>query len=137
MNFVTTANYDPATNALHLITAPNNKDKRIIVSSFDMKDRQVFQEKNLTSQIPLKQGKKDLDYYITASSFKDGKIYALSKNYKSLLVIDPSSVKIEKVYSLPKEIKDPSSMTIVDGKIKVLDFDGKNSTVKTLEIKDS
>ncbi len=137
MNFVTTGTYDPTTNSLHLITVPNNKDKRTIVSSFDMNDRQVFQEKNLkaSSKKSLKEGRKALDYYITASSFKDGKIYAISKNYKSLLVIDPQSVEIEKVYGLPKEVKDPASMTVVDGKIKILDFDGQKASVKTLEIK--
>ena len=50
-------------------------------------------------------------------------------------MIDPQSVEIEKVYGLPKEVKDPASMTVVDGKIKILDFDGQKASVKTLEIK--
>ena len=130
MSFVASGAYDPKLNELHLVTVPNNRNKNTIISTFDMKDKQVVAERNLTSD--RNSSKKPLDYYIVGSTFHNGKLYSVSKNYNSLLVIDPVKAKVERVYGLPK-MADPHSVEYKDGSLYILGLEGGKNKIYKVE----
>ena len=81
--------------------------------AFDMADHQVVSERNIVAE-----GKKPADCYAAAGN---GKLLALSKQHKSLLVIDAASARIEKAFALPAELVDPHSLCIAEGRLLVIE----------------
>ncbi|MDD7442168.1 MAG: hypothetical protein PUG38_06060 [Sutterellaceae bacterium] len=61
-----------------------------------------------------------MPYYLSGLAVLDGKLIALSRNFLSLLVIDPATARVEKAIALPEGLKDPHSLTVADGKLVCL-----------------
>ena len=122
-SFVSAAAYDASTNSLYETTVPNRFCKDTIFLAFDMADREVVSERILRAAdgIALQNGRKGLDYYITGAVSVGGKVLAVSRNYLSLLVIDPASARVEKAIALPEGIADPHSLTAAQGSLYLLD----------------
>lgn len=113
-------------NCLYLATVPNNKDaKSFVISKVSLKDRVLSGE--FTPKATLKEGKSLGDLYITSMAFKDGKIYALSKNHNVIVLIDVAKEEVSKVASYPSEIKNARSLFFKDNKLYILSYqDGSN-----------
>lgn len=105
---------------------PNNKDaKSFVISKVSLKDRVLSGE--FTPKATLKEGKSLGDLYITSMAFKDGKIYALSKNHNVIVLIDVAKEEVSKVASYPSEIKNARSLFFKDNKLYILSYqDGSN-----------
>ena len=128
--FVTNAAYDKETDTLYSATVPNNKKKASVLLAFDMADRQVVSERNIVVE-----GKKPIDCYITGLAVAgNGKLFALSKQHKSLLVIDAASARVEKAFTLPAELSDPHSLCIAEGRLLVIDRKEGRDTVCELSM---
>ncbi|EAJ9448628.1 disulfide bond formation protein B [Campylobacter coli] len=111
---------------LYLATVPNNKNsKSFVISKISLKDLVLSAE--FTPKAELKEGKTLGDLYITSMTFKDGEIYALSKNRNVIAVIDPVKEEVVKTIAFPSSITNARSIFFKDGKINILSYqDGAN-----------
>ena len=111
---------------LYLATVPNNKNsKSFVISKISLKDLVLSAE--FTPKAELKEGKTLGDLYITSMTFKDGEIYALSKNHNVIAVIDPVKEEVVKTIAFPSSITNARSIFFKDGKINILSYqDGAN-----------
>lgn len=131
--FVGSETYDDASNTLYSVTVPNKFNKNSILLAFDMADKQVVSERNITAakNLAVKPDSK-LDYYITGAVMHNGKLLALSINHRSLLVIDPAKAEIEKVYGLPANLSAPRSLAIKGNSLFTLDHENGKDVVKEI-----
>ena len=61
-------------------------------------------------------------------AYKDGLLYALSKNHNVIVLIDPKSEEIVKTLAYPGEITNARSIFFKDGAMNILSYqDGKNT----------
>ena len=129
LSFVTNMAYDKKQNLLYSAAVPNNQNKCSILLAFDMFDRQVVAERNITTN-----GRTPADCYITGLVVHNDKLLAVSKKFHLLLVINPQTAVIETAFALPQELKDPHSLTVVDGKLLILDRQSSKDVVCELEL---
>ncbi|MGG7072776.1 disulfide bond formation protein B [Campylobacter sp. 9BO] len=111
---------------IYMATTPNNKDaKTFVISKISTKDRILSAE--FTPIADLKEGKTLGDLYVTSMAYKDGSLYALSKNHNVVVVIDIASQKVVKSMSFPAEITNARAIILDDKNIKIMSYqDGKN-----------
>ncbi|ECO7370568.1 disulfide bond formation protein B [Campylobacter coli] len=111
---------------LYLATVPNNKDsKSFVISKISLKDLVLSAE--FTPKAELKEGKTLGDLYITSMTFKDGEIYALSKNHNVIAIIDPAKEEVVKTIAFPSSITNARSIFFKNGRIHILSYqDGAN-----------
>lgn len=130
--YVLTARSDD-TNT-YMLTVPSNRYKKLIVVEQLNSDRGLAAEyiPTLDSNVKLKDKRNLGELYITGMGIKDGKLYAISKNYNTIIVIDTNSKKIVDTIGVPKEIKNIRALTFVDDKILVLSYENGKNIVYTL-----
>lgn len=111
----------------YLATVPNNKDaQKFVISKILLSDRTLSGE--FTPKAALKEGKSLGDLYVTSMAYKDGLLYALSKNHNVIAIIDPKSEEIVKTLAYPSEITNARSIFFKDGAMNILSYqDGKNT----------
>ncbi|CAM2950708.1 disulfide bond formation protein B [Helicobacter burdigaliensis] len=111
---------------LYLATTPNNKDKKtFVISKISLKDRVLSGE--FTPSANLKEGKTLGDLYVTSMAYRDGKLYALSKNHNVIVVIDPIKEEVIKSVAYPSEITNARSLFFKEGQIHILSYqEGEN-----------
>lgn len=114
--------YDKEANSYFTLTVPNNKTKKLILSRFDANDRTLSQEDivKVDSSLKVKEGRDLGEFYITAMDVVEDKIYALSRQYNSILVISKETNKVIDIYAFDENIKDPRGLTVKDGKFYIL-----------------
>lgn len=113
----------------YMLTVPNNKYKDLYVVEQLNSDKGLAAEwtPDLDSNLSLKNGRSINELYISALALNEGKLYAASKAYNTLIVIDPKEKSIIDVYGLPKELSNIRAMTFVNDKLLVVDYkDNKN-----------
>ena len=105
MMYVMSAAYDSASNSVYTVTVPNNKVKRLIISRFDRNDMTLSEEfaPTLAKDAGLTlAGKQTLDdFYVTGATIADGKIYAISAAYSTLLAIDLQTHEVTSARAIP------------------------------------
>jgi len=105
MMYVMSAAYDPATNSIYTVTVPNNKVKRLVLSRFDRRDMTLSEEFSLTvgaaSGLELS-GERTLDeFVVTGATIADGRMYAISAAYNTLLTIDLATHTVIAAHAIP------------------------------------
>jgi hypothetical protein len=95
MNYVLAVAADEARGSLYTIAVPNPRSPRLVVSRFDRADMTLSEEflpaLDPASGLQLQQARSLDEYVVTAATFHDGRLYALSGGYSTLLVIDPAT----------------------------------------------
>jgi DNA-binding beta-propeller fold protein YncE len=109
MMYVMSAAYDPAINAIYTVTVPNNKVKRLILSRFDRRDMTLSEEFAPTiapdSGLALA-GTRTLDeFVVTGAAIADGKMFAISAAYNTLLTIDLAKHTVIAAHAIPGLVK--------------------------------
>ncbi len=69
----------------------------------------------------LKDGRKLGELYVTGMVYENGKLYAVSKNFNTLIVIDIASESIEAAYGLPAELTDIRGLVKKGNTFEVVD----------------
>lgn len=128
MMYVMAAAVDPATRAIYTITVPNATTRRWVVSRFDPADMQLSEEFVPTLRPGLAgsaaPGANALDaFYITAATIADGKLYALSAAYSTLLTVDLASHTVVAADTIPG-LTQPTGMARKDGRFYVVSRNG-------------
>lgn len=125
--------FNPDNNSIYTITVPNNKHKNIVVSRFDRNDSILTEEFRPLkgSSVTLKEGRSFDEYYVTGLTYKDGRLYALSKQYSSVFALNTVTREIERVYSFDG-ITNPQGITFKDGKPQILSYENGKNIVYTM-----
>ncbi len=110
MMYVMSLAYDPATNSLYTFTVPNSKTKGLVVSRFDRSDMTLSEEYvlKLAPESGLKLSAKNRslgDLYVTGAAISEGRVYAISAAYSTLLTIDLAGRAIVAAHAIPGLIR--------------------------------
>lgn len=112
-----------ATDGRYIFTAtvPDNKNKtKFVISKTLMADRTLSGEFEPVAEA-LKDGRKLDELYVTGMVYENGKLYAVSKNFNTLIVIDIASESIEAAYGLPTELTDIRGLVKKGNTFEVVD----------------
>jgi disulfide bond formation protein DsbB len=126
MMYVLSAAYDPVSRSVYTLTVPNNKVKRLVVSRFGP-DLTLSEEYAPTladgSGLALS-GKRTLDEYcVTGATIADGRLYAISAAFKTLLTIDLARRAIVAAHAVPGVTR-PVGIAVKGGELYVLGESG-------------
>ncbi|BEG57509.1 hypothetical protein NHP21005_11970 [Helicobacter sp. NHP21005] len=120
----------------YMLTVPNKRYKQLILVGM------LDQDLGLSSEAvvrplktnPLKKGRTLGEFYITGLAFYQGRLFALSKAYNTLLVINPYDATIIDAYGLPASVQNPTALTFVDNALIVSGYANKHDIFYTLDI---
>ncbi len=120
--------FDPASSSMYSIAVPNSKTHRFVVSRFDRSDMTLSEEfvpvLEPASGLRLAGDKRSLDeYYVTAATFAEGSLLALSAAYDTLLVFNPGGHTISGAYAAPGLAR-PAGIAMKGHELYVLGEDG-------------
>jgi len=106
MMYVMSLAFDPAADSLYTITVPNARTRKLVVSRFDRRDLTLSEEflPQLAAGTRLAfrgEGRSLDEYYVTGATVQDGRLYAISCAYSTLLSIDPGRRAVAAAYALP------------------------------------
>lgn len=105
---------------VYTATVPDNKNKtKFIISKIMMSDWMLSAE--YTPKANLKEGRTLGELYVTGMAYENGKLYAVSKNFNTLLVIDEPTQTVEAAYSLPAELTDVRGLIKTADSFEVVD----------------
>jgi disulfide bond formation protein DsbB len=94
MNYVLSLAWDERGASLYTVAVPNPRSSRLVVSRFDRGDMTLSEEflprVDPGSGLQLQKGRSLDEYIVTAAAFQDGRLYAFSASYSTLLIIDPA-----------------------------------------------
>jgi disulfide bond formation protein DsbB len=125
--YVMSAAYDVASNSIYTLTVPNNLAKRLVVSRFDRKDMTLSEEfvPTLAKDAGLSLGKdRSLgEYMVTGAAVADGRMYAVSAAYGTLLTIDLATHRIVAAHAIPGLVK-PTGLAIKGESFYIVSEDG-------------
>jgi disulfide bond formation protein DsbB len=105
MMYVMSLAYDPASDSLFTITVPNAKTRQLVISRFDRKDLMLSEEFvpriGPESGLALRDGGHSLaEYYLTGATVVDGRLFAVSPAYSTLLCVDLAGRSVVAAYAL-------------------------------------
>ena len=126
MMYVMSAAFDPATGSVYTTTVPNAKVRRLVVSRFDRRDMTLSEEFTpaLGSGLAFKTEKGSLDaFYVSGAAFADGKLYAISAAFGTLLTIDPQARTVVAAHTIPG-LERPVGLAIKGSEAFIVDAAG-------------
>jgi disulfide bond formation protein DsbB len=94
MMYVMAVAHDPATNSLLTVSVPNARVHRLVVSRFDRRDMTLSEEFVPALAGGLRPGgetRSPDEYYVTGAAVENGRLYAISAAFSTLLTFDPAS----------------------------------------------
>jgi disulfide bond formation protein DsbB len=106
MMYTMSVAFDPATNSVYTVTVPNTRVKRLVVSRFDRRDLTLSEEfvpaLSPSSDLRFAGEKRSLDeLYVTGATIADGRMYAISAAYSTLLTIDLATRSVVAAHAIP------------------------------------
>jgi disulfide bond formation protein DsbB len=107
---------------------PNPRSGRLVVSRFDRADMTLSEEFLPTldpaSGLAFGSGRTLDEYVIVGAAFHDGRLYALSAAYSTLLAIDPATHSVASAWALGG-IERPTGVAFRNGTVYVIDDAGR------------
>ena len=114
--------HSSATDGRYVFTAslPDNKNKKtFVISKALMADWMLSGE--FVPAANLKEGRTLGELYVTGMVYEDGKLYAVSKNFNTLIVIDIASERVTAAYGLPADLTDIRGLVKKGNQFEVVD----------------
>jgi disulfide bond formation protein DsbB len=128
--------FDPATRSLYTVTVPNTKAKRLVVSRFDFDRRDLTLSEEFMpalaadAGLTFKADKRSLDeYYVTGATIGDGRMYAISSAFTTLLAIDLATHKVVGAWVV-RGIGRPTGLALAGEALFIITEDGRVGTVQ-------
>jgi disulfide bond formation protein DsbB len=133
MMYVMSLAYDPAGNSLYTISVPNSKIRRLVVSRFDRHDLTLSEEFVLRpasdSGLKFAGEKRSLDeLFVTGATVADGRMYAISAAYNTLLTIDLGARAAVAAHAVAGLVR-PTGIAVRGGDLYIIGEDGLLSIV--------
>jgi disulfide bond formation protein DsbB len=125
--YVLSLAFDPSREELITVSVPNPRHRQLVVSRFARKDLVLSSEfePRLGVGLALRDPDRSLaEYVITGAVVADGRLYALSASYSTLLVVDLETETVEAAYTL-SEIAHPVGLAARGGELLVAQEDGR------------
>jgi disulfide bond formation protein DsbB len=104
MMYILSAAYEPAAKSVYTLTVPNNKVKKLVMSRFgpDMVLSEEFSPTLGADAGLALSGKRSLDeFYVTGAAIADGRMYAISAAFNTLLTIDLQTRSVTAARAVP------------------------------------
>jgi disulfide bond formation protein DsbB len=133
MMYVMSAAVDRATRSIVTITVPSSRNRRWVISRFDLADMTLSEEfvprVDPTAGLSVEGGGDPLEeLYVTAATIEDGRLYALSAARSTLLTIDLSSRSVAAAHTIPGLAR-PTGLAVKDGRFHIVSADGSVTIV--------
>jgi disulfide bond formation protein DsbB len=120
--------FDPAGKSLYTSTVPNTKSKRFVISRFDQKDMTLSEEYTpaVAAESGLRLGtKRSLDeFYVTGAAIDNGRLYAISAAYSTLLTIDLHTHQVVAAHAVPG-LSRPTGLAVTPDAFVIPTADGR------------
>jgi len=127
MMYTMSAAFDPATRSIYTITVPNAKVKRLVVSRFDAGDMTLSEEfvpkVSGAAGLSLQPTRSVDEFYVTGVTVANGRLYAVSAAYSTLLAIDLASHEVVEARAIPG-LERPVGLALKGDEFYVLGEDG-------------
>lgn len=114
--------HSSATDGRYIFTAtvPDNRNhKTFVISKALMADWTLSAE--FVPGADLKDSRTLGELYVTGMVYEDGKLYAVSKNFNTLLVIDIAAEEVTAAYAIPAELTDIRGLVKKGNQFEVVD----------------
>jgi disulfide bond formation protein DsbB len=132
MMYVMSAAFDQAARpqSLYTVTVPNSKSKGMVVSRFQAGDLTLSEEFAVTSATDeaFNAGRSFEEFYVTGAAIENGRMYALSAAYSTLLTIDLASHAVVAVHGI-RGLDRPTGIAIKGDLFYIACEDGRIVTV--------
>ncbi len=134
MMYVMSLAFDAATDSLYTLTVPNSKVKRLVISRFDRSDLTLSEEfvpvPAPESGLKFNGEKRSLDeLYVTGAAISNGRMYAISAAYNTLLTIDLAAHRVVAAHTVIGLVR-PTGLAIRGGELYFVNADGEVFTVE-------
>lgn len=128
--YVLSVAWDPGAKELVTIGVPSPRHRRLVVSRFDGVDLILSSEfvPRLDPALGLGQGRSLDEYVVTGAAVADGRLYALSAPYGTILVIDLATRSVVEAYGVAG-LEDPVGLALRGGEFLVAQADGRVAVV--------
>jgi hypothetical protein len=127
LQYVHSLAFDPAAQELITVSVPSARQKRLVVSRFARRDRMLSSEFVPRLGAGLATSGKDrsvAEYVVTGAAVADGRLWAISAAYSTLLVIDLRDRTVTAAYAVPG-LQHPVGVAVRGTQLLVAQADGK------------
>ncbi len=125
--YVLSLAFDPAAQALITVSVPNPRHHQLVVSEFartDMVLSSEFEPKLGAGLALTAAGRSLADYEVTGATVADGRLYAVSAAFSTLLVLDLQTRTVTAAYAVPG-LAHPVGLAVRGAQLLVAEADGR------------
>ena len=122
--------YDPAARQFVTVSAPNPRHHQLVVSRFSRGDMMLSSEAEpvVAAQLTLGKDRSPADYLVTGATVADGRLWAVSAAYSTLLVVDLKTGTLQAAYAVPGLVH-PAGLVARSADLLVAQADGRIALV--------
>jgi disulfide bond formation protein DsbB len=125
--YVLSLAFDPAARELITVSVPSARQRRLVVSRFSRRDRMLSSEfaPRLGAGLAARgEARSVAEYVVTGAAVADGRLYAISAAYSTLLVVDLATRTLQAAYAVPG-LQRPVGLAVRGSQILVAQADGR------------
>ncbi|NJD19441.1 MAG: disulfide bond formation protein B [Gemmatimonadetes bacterium] len=128
--YVSSLAFDPGAREFLTVSVPAPRHRRMVVSTFDAADFMLASEFLPRVGPGLALGEKRMlaEYVVTGAVVEDGRLYAISAAYSTLLVVDLAAKTVVEAYGVPG-LAQPVGIASRDGDLLIAQADGRIAVV--------
>lgn len=129
--YVASLAFDPSARQLVTVSVPNPRHRQLVVSRFARRDMVLSSEfePRLAEGLTLRGPERSLaDYMVTGAAVADGRLYAISAAYSTLLMIDLRTKEVGGAYTVP-DLTHPVGIAVRGRQLLVAQADGRIAVV--------
>ncbi|MFB3855477.1 MAG: disulfide bond formation protein B [Vicinamibacterales bacterium] len=128
MMYVRSLAFDPESRSIYTLTVPNRRSRQLVVSRFDRGDLTLSEEfvPRLVegSGVTLRGKDRSLgELYVTGAACHEGRLFAISAAFGTLLEIDPASRSVTGAWAIEDSGK-PAGLAVRGEEIYIIGEDG-------------
>ena len=126
LQYVRSLAYDPAAREYITVSVPSRRHRRLVVSRFARADRVLSSEfqPRPSPGLSFAENRSQADYVVTGAAVADGRLYAISAAYSTLLVVDLGGRTVSAAYAVPG-LRHPVGVAVRGTQLLVAQADGR------------
>jgi hypothetical protein len=132
LQYVHALAFDPAAQELITVSVPSARQRRLVVSRFARRDRVLASEfvpQLGTGLAASGENRSVAEYVVTGAAVADGRLYAISTAYSTLLVIDLRDRTVQAAYTVPG-LRRPVGLAVRGSQFLIAQADGRIATIE-------